>query len=83
MPSLSLRDRLVAEGWFVNITRWTDGWQVAAYWPSHPARFGAHSGWFRSEEEAWHHLSPAVERLRAEVAERERTSHAEPSSLEG
>lgn len=74
MTPVSLRDRLVSEGWFLNVTRWTDGWQVAAYWPAHPARYGAHSGWCRTEDAAWRQLEPAVDRLREQLAARERTS---------
>jgi hypothetical protein len=60
-----LRARLEAEGWFIRITRWSMGWQVGAYWPSHPARFGANSGWHPSEEAAWLDLGAKVDALRA------------------
>jgi hypothetical protein len=68
MEPLSLRDRLVSEGWFLNVTRWTDGWQVSAYWPAHPARYGAHSRWCPTEDEAWQDLTPAVDRLHRELS---------------
>ncbi|MFM2151850.1 MAG: hypothetical protein RL199_285 [Pseudomonadota bacterium] len=82
MEPLSLRDRLVAEGWFLNVTRWTDGWQVSAYWPAHPARYGAHSCWCRTEAEAWQDLAPAVERLHRALAIRGPGGATESPSLD-
>ena len=61
-----LRKHLEDEGWFVRVTRWSQGWQVGAYWPSFPARFGAHSTWRATEDEAWQELESPIARLRSE-----------------
>ncbi len=60
-----VREALQENGWYIRVTRWSMGWQVGAYWPTFPAKLGASSGWFPSEDEAWADLLPRVEAVKA------------------
>ena len=55
-----LRAGLERDGWYIRVTRWAQGWQVGAYWPSFPSKFGASSGWLSTEDEAWADLAPKI-----------------------
>lgn len=62
---MTTREHLENEGWLIRITRWHQGYQVGAYWPTHPHKFGTSSDWKATEAEAWTDLAPKLEAVRA------------------